>query len=485
MGDRDRGHSMRRRAITGTAAACAAVTLGILFTTSLAAASRMPQSGRAAKAVSSATPVVWTARSAPAARPRSGAGGLPSSGRPPAVNAAGIFSAPRPAVTKPLGPAPAPRALARTGKVLPRPAAASTAFGKAEVNGTVKLGPAHGGSGRLLVPAPPASQPAHARGFFPSQLYSSTQIDNFSQQCGWGVNETSVAQSSANPNLLVAGANSYYDNSGNCQDSHAGVFYSSDGGQHWRYEVMPGLIYPASGDPGLTYDPVHQEFLYSFVEFNRSDATQGRIGVEASTDGVNWSLNTTLDSNTSSYGTDKPMITVDQNPSSPHYGRVLVSWTEFFGNNAVYQTAYSDDGGNTWHYGDSAVNETSHECGNGTSPAFNASGEVMVAWADCSSGVNSIYEELSTDGGASWSTGVDHQITTTSPLAGAEDPNPADCFLDKGGSAFRCNSFPSLAGDPNSSDAGGTAFFIVWADVRSTTQSSVTANVSQLIGLTT
>src|SRR5207248_2733419 len=69
--------------------------------------------------------------------------------------------------------------------------------------------------------------------------------------------------------------------------------------------------------------------------------------------------------------------------------------------------------------------------------------------------------------------------------AGAEDPVAADCLLNNGGTSFRCNSFPSLAGDPNSGDAGGTAFFIVWADVRSTTVSTVTHNVSQLIGLST
>ena len=80
------------------------------------------------------------------------------------------------------------------------------------------------------------------------------------------------------------------------------------------------------------------------------------------------------------------------------------------------------------------------------------------------------YEELSTDGGATWSTGVDKQITTTNPIEGAERHNAADCLLNNGGSAFRCNSFPSLAGDPNSADAGGTAFVVVWADVRSTTQ---------------
>ncbi len=380
---------------------------------------------------------------------------------------------------------PAPALSPAHGTVIKPPVPQSNPNHKAELGGVAHLGPPHPGAGRLIIPPPSAAHSPKLRHFTPSLFYSSTQLDNFSAQCGFGVNETTIAQSTDNPNLVVAGANTYYDNSGNCQDSHVGVYYSSDGGQHWKFEVMPGLIDPFSGDPEVTYDPVRHVFLFAFVEAERNVSSVGRIGVEVSSDGVNWSRNTTLDSNNASDSTDKPSITVDQNPGSPHYGRVLVAWTEFFGNNALYQTAFTDDGGVTWHGGNASVNQTSHECGNGTSAAFNANGEVMVAWADCSGGTNSIFTELSTDGGTTWSTGVDHQITTTSPLAGAEDPNAADCLLNNGGSAFRCNSFPSLAGDPNGSDAGGTAFIVVWADVRSTTQSSQTANVSQLIGLST
>ena len=376
---------------------------------------------------------------------------------------------------------PAPPLQPAHGRVITTPAPPSNPNGKAEVGGVVQFGPAHPGAGRLIIPPPSAAHPTTADGSTPSAFYSSTQLDNFSAQCGFGVNETTIAQSTDNPNLLVAGANSYYDNAGNCLDSHVGVYYSSDGGQHWKFEVMSGLIDPFSGDPVVTYDPVRHVFLFAFVEAKRGDETVGRIGVEASSDGVNWSRNTTLDSSNSTYSTDKPSITVDQNPSSPHYGRVIVAWTEFFGNNAVFQADHTDDGGASWQTSSTSVNNTNHECGNGTSVAFNAAGEAMVAWAECSP--DSLFEARSPDGGTTWNTDV--QVTTTHPIAGAEDPNAADCLLNNGGSAFRCNSFPTLAGDPNSADAGGQAFVVVWSDVRSTTQNGQTANVSQLIGMST
>jgi IPT/TIG domain len=421
----------------------------------------------------------------PLAQAVAGQPGGPAVGSAPPVNRTAV--APSVRATKPgaTGHRPAPALVPKVGTVIRRLAPAGTSGGRAQVNGLVHLGARHAGAGALLVPAPSSGHPATAKGFTPTGFYSSTQLDNFSANCGFGVNETTIAQSTANPNLLVAGANTYYDNNGNCQDSHAGIYSSSDGGQHWRFEVMPGLLFPSSGDPGVTFDPVRDVFMFSFVEFNRSDGTKGRIGVEASSDGVNWSRNTTLDSSSASYGVDKPGITVDQNQSSPHYGRVAVTWTEFFGNNAVYQEDYTDDAGASWHTSGTSVNYTNHECGNGTSPAFDANGDLMVAWADCSGSVNSVYEEVSTTGGASWTAPSDTRITTTSPIAGAEDPNAADCLLDGGGSAFRCNSFPSAAGDPNSGDAGGQAFFVVWANVDSTTAGGTTANVSQLHGLST
>src|SRR3954447_49413 len=374
--------------------------------------------------------------------PVAGTGSLPSQGSAPPLNGS-------PASRRVVGggkhaPAhkPAPALLPRHGTLRQTAAPSSNPNHKAELGGHVSFGPSHKGVGRLIIPPPSAAHPSRAKGFTPTRFYNSTQLDNFSSQCGFGANETTIAQSTTNPNLVVAGANTYYDNNGNCQDSHVGVYYSSDGGQHWKYEVMPGLIDPFSGDPVVTFDPLRQVFVFAFVEANRSDDTVGRIGVEVSSDGVNWSRNTTLDSNTASFGTDKTSITVDQNPGSPHYGRVAVAWTRFFGNNAVFEDAVSDNGGVSWTFGTTSINFTNHECGNGTSAAFNANGELMVAWADCSGGVNSIYEEVSGDGGVNWTAPQDTQITTTSPLAGAEDPNPADCLLNRGGSAFRCNSFP-------------------------------------------
>jgi hypothetical protein len=433
------------------------------------------------------------AASALAASGQAGSGSnaatAPTAGSPPPVN----LGRPTRRITgvgkRTAAHKPAPALTPAVGRVIKTsPPLVGNPEGKAEFDGRVHLGPPNKGARPLLVPAPPARQPARAPGLSPATpiaAYSSTQLDHFSAECGFGANETTIAQSSDNPNLVVAGANTYYDNSGNCQDSHAGVYYSADGGQHWRYEVMPGLIDPSSGDPGVIYDAKDHVFLYSFIEFNRNDSTQGRVGVEASTDGVSWSRNTTLDSNSSAVVTDKPSIAVDQNPSSPHYGRVAVAWTEFQGSNSIYQEDYTDNGGASWSTSGSSVNFTSHECGNGTSEAFNANGELMIAWADCSGGVNSMYEELSTSGGAGWTAPADVQITTTNPIESAGDDDSAGCFLDNGGTDFRCNSFPSLAGDPNSGDAGGTAFIVTWADVRSTTQTTQTVPISQIMGLST
>jgi hypothetical protein len=106
----------------------------------------------------------------------------------------------------------------------------------------------------------------------------------------------------------------------------------------------------------------------------------------------------------------------------------------------------------------------------------------MAAWWDCNGG-STEREERSTDGGANWTQSSDTVISGVTDI-GSSGPSGA-CALNNGGSAFRCNSFPSLAGDPNPSDAGGTAFVVVFANWESTTQGGVTHNVSQLRGLST
>jgi hypothetical protein len=313
----------------------------------------------------------------------------------------------------------------------------------------------------LGIPAPASLAPRLSPDS-PTTIFPSVQADN-SIGCGFGANEPSVAESKTSTNLVVVAAQEYQNATG-CADSHAWAFTSQDFGITWQAILLPGLQDAASGDVGVTFDSVRQVFVYSFLEFTRDAANNpiapGRVGVETSADGVNWGQDTTLANSSATDIVDKDAITVDQNPSSPHFGRVAVTWTDLGPSGQNFFDAFSDDGGASWTGGSDSIN-IANRCGNGTSPAFNANGELMAAWWSCDTSPRQLKEELSFDGGASWTQPNDTVITNINELA---DPN-SPCSMNAGGTAFRCNSFPSLAGDPNPADEGGTAFVIVWADL--------------------
>jgi hypothetical protein len=414
-----------------------------------------------------------------------GRAGVPAHGRPAVALKAAAFRAFRAAMRKPGSFRSAPRASGPAHGTFTRlVGSASADRGHAYWNGSRWVAPTGAAPvrsiPRLLVPNRPGGR-AGARSSFPQNLYGSTQVDSPTSGCSNPYpNEASVAQSSANPNLVVVAAQAYVDGNGNCDDAHPWVFYSHDGGQHWAEEIMPGLTAGlAGGDVGVVYDPKDGVFVYSFLQFSRTTSTDS-INVASSFDGASWFDLTTLDSNPGTL--DKDMITVNQDPSSPNYGRVLVAWRDdAIGQNAFID-AYSDNGGASWAGSSDSINIVP-DCGNGVSPAFDANGDAMGAWFDCNGG-NSIQEELSTDGGASWTQPSNTVISGVNDI-GSGGPGSTGCELNNGGTAFRCNSFPSLAGDPNASDAGGTAFFVVFANWEATTQGGQTANVSQLHGLST
>jgi hypothetical protein len=414
-----------------------------------------------------------------------GRAGVPAHGRAPAALKAAAFRAFRAAMHKRGSFRAAPRAGGPAHGTFTRlVGSAANGHGHAYWNGSRWVVPAGAAPSRhlprLLIPRRPSGQ-AGARSGFPQALYSSTQVDSPTSGCSNPFpNEASVAQSSDNPNLVVVAAQAYVDASGNCDDSHAWVFYSHDGGQHWKEEIIPGTTSGlASGDVAVAYDPKDHVFVYSFLQFSRSTSTDS-IEAESSADGANWFDHVVLDSNPGAL--DKDMITVNQDPSSPNYGRVLVAWRDDAVGQNAFIDAFTDNGGGSWTGSSDSIN-TVPACGNGVSPAFDANGDAMGAWFDCNGG-NSIKEELSTDGGASWNQPSDTVISGVNDI-GSGGPGGTGCELNNGGSAFRCNSFPSLAGDPNASDAGGSAFVVVFANWEATTQNSQTANVSQLRGLST
>jgi hypothetical protein len=346
----------------------------------------------------------------------------------------------------------------------------------------VKVGSTHAQPtriGPLLIPPPSAASGASAASSI-NTIYGSTQVDNRGGCGDWGANESSVAQSSVNPNNVVVVFQMYRNPDGTCGDSHDFIAYSRDGGHHWLQRNPAVLTSPVSGDAVVTYDARHNLFVHAFLEFSRTSGLVGRVAAEVSGDGSSWSRDVTLASNSSTHSVDKPMITADNNPASPHFGRVVVTWTDFQSLGDLFFDAYTDDGGLTWHFGSSSINFTG-ECGNGTSPAFDASGGLMVAWWECTGGTAKLREEYSPDGGATWP-GSDILIANIDSI---ENPVSGACFLNGGGSQFRCNSFPSLVGSPNVGGVGNTAFAVVWSDVDSITQSGVTHNVAEIHGLST
>ena len=131
-----------------------------------------------------------------------------------------------------------------------------------------------------------------------------------------------------NPSLVVATANTYLNPNGSCGDSHGFTFYSHDGGQHWL-QTTPLFRTPVSGDPTIAFDPVHNLFVLAYLEFDRNSGA-GDVAVAWSADGATWSRQVALATNGAGFASvDKDWVTVDNNPSSPHFGRAAVTFTDF------------------------------------------------------------------------------------------------------------------------------------------------------------
>jgi hypothetical protein len=185
-------------------------------------------------------------------------------------------------------------------------------------------------------------------------------------------NEIAIAVDPTDPNHLVAGSNDYYyrfNNSTGARQAYVptGFFTSFDGGAHWIDGQIPMRSGNGAGDPAPAFDRKHGVVLMAQLENTGGQGgpwvAQGDVSVSRSADGgVTWSEATTVFMGT---GTgigpannavfyDKEWVTVDNTPSSPHYGRAYVTTTRFLnGPHGSYaespiMISWSDDGGRTW-----------------------------------------------------------------------------------------------------------------------------------------
>lgn len=161
--------------------------------------------------------------------------------------------------------------------------------------------------------------------------------------------ETSIAVDPSRPRHLVAGSNEIVR-------LPMRGYFSSDGGRSWGAVDLP-LPPPRStngydfgSDPGVAGD-THGNVYYSYiiVFWSSFGLTGSEVALARSSDGgrtwkaIYWDFH-----KGESKFVDKPMITVDTNPKSPHRDTVYVTYDHAGGNptNAAVEV-HSTDGGKT------------------------------------------------------------------------------------------------------------------------------------------
>jgi hypothetical protein len=170
-------------------------------------------------------------------------------------------------------------------------------------------------------------------------------------------NETAVAYNVTDPAIAVAAANDYVGGG-------VTVMRTSDGGRKWSTtRITPRFggtgDFCNGGDPGVAYSRKEAAFYVSQLCFFRA-LTFSEVQVYKSVDnGKTWTPGrqaaraaTNFDYSTGtvddSIFNDKDLITVDNNPTSRHYGRIYVTYTKFhvlasgFSDYCPLQLSYTD-----------------------------------------------------------------------------------------------------------------------------------------------
>ncbi len=177
-------------------------------------------------------------------------------------------------------------------------------------------------------------------------------------------NEMTIAVNPDKPKHIVAGSNDYelfFKGATVVQRIIAGYYTSFDGGETWLNGHLTVGGFTFSGDPSVAFNKKLGLVHYGVLAFNGGQVggfADASIQVNTSDDGGV----TFGDPVVVAHGTggtlvtvfhDKPYITVDNNPDSPFYGRLYVTWTRFlFGVSGYIESpiffAFSDDGGRTF-----------------------------------------------------------------------------------------------------------------------------------------
>jgi hypothetical protein len=240
-----------------------------------------------------------------------------------------------------------------------------------------------------------------------SPLGTDARVNNVTGESGSRTqNETSLAYN-ATTGTLCSSFNDAYGGVVLGTD-YTGFSRSIDGGASWTDR---GAVHPTTGtgfgDPAIIWRKSDGKFYEATLHssglgFWRSDddcQTLTYVGLAHS--GAN---------------DDKELLSVDNNPASPYYGRIYLMWTDFTVGNGQIKSIYTDNGGGTWS---SPLLIGSVGAPQGVWPVVAPDGKVYAAWVDrASSTVITLYVVKSTDGGVTFN-------PTTSPGTNLVAPQQA------------------------------------------------------------
>jgi hypothetical protein len=238
--------------------------------------------------------------------------------------------------------------------------------------------------------------------------------------------------------------------------SGTGFYRTTDGGKTWAAGDIPG-IGASCCDPGIAYA------FDGTAYFINLDTSPSVFHVLKSIDnGANWTRMTDI-----SPGDDRSNIVVDNGPTSPHRGRIYVTYTDFAATGQApdeIRLFYSDDGAVTWN---GPVN-VSHVMGPGAAypqssqPRVASDGTVYVGFQYYTNGTYASAQDMiarSTDGGLTFQPST--VISAGPNLQGGLNLGDQRGYfaINPGCTTFRHRSFPIIGIDP----ANSQNVYATWA----------------------
>jgi hypothetical protein len=211
--------------------------------------------------------------------------------------------------------------------------------------------------------------------------------------------ETYTLANPGNPNQVVV----TYNDSRTASANYSGASFSSDGGTTFtRLNPSPFASGHGTnfGDPVTLYNTPTSSFFAVFIATGCGG--QGLGSWKSLDGGVTWSVGACVHNGGSD---DRESGWSDNNPSSPFFGRMYISWNNFLVGSGALQVTFSSDNGATWH-APITVSNIGFIRNTQITGDLSGNGTIYIAGMDEGGGgfphnnVNHIYR--STDGGNTW-----------------------------------------------------------------------------------